>query len=464
MKKVLNKKFLAIAMTLGLAFAVLLSVQLAFAAGPYGLTVDSFFESMELVAKGNTPPAIYTYTTVTSGTGILGGQLDVEIENSADDGGSLRQIRATSSSGSFSYAADDTVQGWARLIWDGPDGNATVTNTSGLSGTNVTNGGINTGFHIRLSADHPATLTLFVYTNATNWSKAVFTIANTFNAKQSVFIPFGTGFTTGGGSGATFTSVGAIVLYIDGTNLNSAGLDMSLDFVETNRTDLGDAPNTYGTLVASNGARHILGGNFLGASVDDELDGQPSVGATGDDILVSDDEDGVVRYKNWAAATGYIRVIYTQTITGCLNGWLDYNNITNTFSADGDFGDTFEHIITDQPISRTTDYTVSLPVFSPNNGTFYSRFRVVPDEDNDGDCSATDPHAPQPVIGPTGTANGGEVEDYRWTFGPTAITLSSLSAKSETENTTSLILFTVAILGLGALGFVRIRRRRAQSL
>ncbi len=48
--------------------------------------------------------------------------------------------------------------------------------------------------------------------------------------------------------------------------------------------------------------------------------------------------------------------------------------------------------------------------------------------------------------------------------GPTAITLSSLSAKSETENTTGLVLLTVAVLGLGALGFVAIRRRQTHSL
>ncbi len=48
--------------------------------------------------------------------------------------------------------------------------------------------------------------------------------------------------------------------------------------------------------------------------------------------------------------------------------------------------------------------------------------------------------------------------------GPTAITLSSLSAMSETGNSTSLILLTVAVLGLGTLGFVTIRRRRTHSL
>lgn len=58
--------------------------------------------------------------------------------------------------------------------------------------------------------------------------------------------------------------------------------------------DFGDAPDpTYPILLASNGARHIINGPRLGASVDVEADGQPSATATGDDVGGTDDEDGV---------------------------------------------------------------------------------------------------------------------------------------------------------------------------
>ena len=50
--------------------------------------------------------------------------------------------------------------------------------------------------------------------------------------------------------------------------------------------DYGDAPNSYGTLLANNGARHVLlpeAPLFLGARVDADSNGQPSVNADGDD-------------------------------------------------------------------------------------------------------------------------------------------------------------------------------------
>ncbi len=60
--------------------------------------------------------------------------------------------------------------------------------------------------------------------------------------------------------------------------------------------DRGDAPDgAYPTLLANNGASHLItGGVYLGASVDDEADGQPDATATSDDNDGNDDEDGVV--------------------------------------------------------------------------------------------------------------------------------------------------------------------------
>src|SRR5688572_26304608 len=60
--------------------------------------------------------------------------------------------------------------------------------------------------------------------------------------------------------------------------------------------DFGDAPDSYRTTLAFNGARHIATPNLrLGAAVDAEPDGQPSISATRDDANgVPDDEDGIV--------------------------------------------------------------------------------------------------------------------------------------------------------------------------
>ena len=58
--------------------------------------------------------------------------------------------------------------------------------------------------------------------------------------------------------------------------------------------DFGDAPNTYGTLVGSNGARHVTSGLLLGTARDAETDAPGLLlNGTGDDVTSVDDEDGV---------------------------------------------------------------------------------------------------------------------------------------------------------------------------
>ncbi len=54
--------------------------------------------------------------------------------------------------------------------------------------------------------------------------------------------------------------------------------------------DRGDAPDSYGTLIASNGAAHHASNLTLGALIDQDADGQPTAAADGD----GDDDDGVI--------------------------------------------------------------------------------------------------------------------------------------------------------------------------
>jgi hypothetical protein len=55
--------------------------------------------------------------------------------------------------------------------------------------------------------------------------------------------------------------------------------------------DFGDAPESYGTLLSDDGARHVATGPRLGASRDAERDGFPSATSGGD----GSDEDGVTK-------------------------------------------------------------------------------------------------------------------------------------------------------------------------
>ena len=112
--------------------------------------------------------------------------------------------------------------------------------------------------------------------------------------------------------------------------------------------DYGDAPDTYGTLVASNGASATVdaAGPSLGTLVDVETDGQPSALADGDDLADTDDEDGVAFSTLTAGSQGTATVALTGT--GYVSGWIDFNG-------DGDFADAGEQVVADAVGGRRAD-------------------------------------------------------------------------------------------------------------
>ena len=203
-----------------------------------------------------------------------------------------------------------------------------------------------------------------------------------------------------------------------GTNGDAdANSNLTLDFGFL-EYDLGDVPDSYGTLIASDGARHAIdrdnSGNpitYLGSDVDAEFDGQPSASA-GLSTLVSegddrgdgnDDEDGVEFVT--AITPNEVFTIevtaHTDGTPGYLNAWIDWNG-------DGDFADANEHL----EISGATEHTLSdgfnSLAFDAVNfdiddvTTLYSRFRFTPDPGT----------ATSPTTAATDTPPLGEVEDY----------------------------------------------------
>ena len=159
--------------------------------------------------------------------------------------------------------------------------------------------------------------------------------------------------------------------------------------------DWGDAPDdfepvAYPTLYAHNGARHVIGGPWLGDAADapdGEVDGQPNPGALGDDNHADDDENGV---QIPALVTGEDAEITIEVSGGggFVQGWIDFDRdeIWNSSTemvvaqslADG------VHVLA-VPVSATL-----LP------GPSFARFRIS----STGDLE------------PTGRAEDGEVEDY----------------------------------------------------
>ena len=161
--------------------------------------------------------------------------------------------------------------------------------------------------------------------------------------------------------------------------------------------DFGDLPNdisNHPTLVANNGARHIINpaaNPILGLAIDAEADGQPGPDADGDDSAGDpDDEDGVVIPPLIPGETITVTITYSNPtgVTAYLNGWLDTNG-------DG----TLTHILADEPVAPGSSGTLPVPVFvsgAPISNTGYSRFRL----------------STQPGLGLSGLAPDGEVEDY----------------------------------------------------
>ena len=161
--------------------------------------------------------------------------------------------------------------------------------------------------------------------------------------------------------------------------------------------DWGDAPETaaaagYPTLSASDGARHVPVGPWLGDDSDmpdSEPDGQPDTHALGDDnnpAAADDDEDGVsippLVQGQLAHAT-----IQVNGGGGRVQGWIDFNRDRQWQAAES----VFDGFLPDGV------HVIPFPV--PNAaivGQSFARFRI----------------SRQGGLGPVGEARDGEVEDH----------------------------------------------------
>ena len=153
--------------------------------------------------------------------------------------------------------------------------------------------------------------------------------------------------------------------------------------------DFGDAPDPkYPTLLASNGARHLIGGPWMDTAgqPDPEPDGQADLGALGDDNNGSDDEDGVeippLIQGHTAALT-----LHVNGGGGSVQAWID-------FDSDGIWRIS-ERVYNGVLPNGTHIISVPVPADAAIGQTF-ARFRI---------SSAGG-------LGPAGQAADGEVEDY----------------------------------------------------
>ncbi|ANB16197.1 PKD domain protein [Dokdonella koreensis DS-123] len=185
-----------------------------------------------------------------------------------------------------------------------------------------------------------------------------------------------------------------------------SGNDLALDDIAIGQVcELGDAPDSYGTLNASDGAGHVLQGPMLGAARDGENDGVPGPGADGDDLNGIDDEDAFTGPITLAAGSGPHTLavpVSNIAIATHLYCWID-------FDGNGSFDD--DEAATVTLASGATSGTCSWPGGASQALGFgqntYARFRVTTVElGNTGLPGAQDSRS-------IGVAPDGEVEDHR---------------------------------------------------
>lgn len=175
-------------------------------------------------------------------------------------------------------------------------------------------------------------------------------------------------------------------------------------------SDFGDAPDSYGTLLTSNGPRHTaLQYNatnststlMIGSTVDLENDGFPNTNSDGDDNNNVNDENSVTMPVLNSTATLYsinVPVVNTTGATVTLRGWIDFNK-NGVFEAS-------EASSVSVPNGSTAASLSWAGLSGLSAGDTYYRLRIAQNNSE--------------ITQPTGLAIGGEVEDGKISIsGPT---------------------------------------------
>jgi len=197
-----------------------INISAAEAMGIAGTSIDDFNDAVAQSVTGDSVTP--TDSDASDHAGALGGERDLIV--TLTSGGLGESVTFDSQAGRLMFDSSGSAQGEFTAIYDGDDDDATTIDFAGLASDDLTDGGASTGLQIRVRADQAnATVRVRVYTDATNYSDASFTIPGT-NTDTDVVFDYVTDFAVGAGAAgaATFTNVGAIEVFID---TNTDGTD-----------------------------------------------------------------------------------------------------------------------------------------------------------------------------------------------------------------------------------------------
>lgn len=151
-------------------------------------------------------------------------------------------------------------------------------------------------------------------------------------------------------------------------------------------TDFGDAPDSYLTSLASNGARHgVVEGIHLGNAIDAEYDAHVSPFT---DEQTNGDEDGVNFITAFEAGLESFMQVTVEG-DGFLSMWVDWDQ-------DGKF-DASEQLIADKSLTSGTHFLFEDTPLEVTSGVTWARVR----------------YTTTAGVGPSGGVTDGEVEDYQ---------------------------------------------------
>lgn len=440
---------------------ILLSVMTV---GAADVVVDDFSQTDQLISytiqSGDSFPIYQSNFSATAAGEALGDHRDVCLEITGGNVNGVASTRADAFNDYLQMALAPSVSGIVTVQWDGTEASCTIAATGLSPSEDLTDSGSNDGILLRVidSDGLPVDITMRIYTDASNWEEQTVrldTVVSTGDVVD-IFMPFDD-FAPGAGT-MNEAAVGAAELELDGTI--QAGADMTIKFVKaTSVRDYGDLDTS--TWAA---ASHVPDGLRLGDQVDAEASTFSSANATGDDTNDTDDEDGVTRmtgagnpaHGGWTNGTvspfddassdgGSVEIVVT--------GGSGYPQVFVDWNSDGTFSEVTLRDLLGNALSLPFAEGTHRVYFDVPAGTFNGSSSInLPIRvrlSQSGSLSQS---------GAASTAQGGEVEDYLWAFGPNAVTLSSVGAQAGSAVP---IIVAFAFVGLMAVGALVVVRRRA---
>ena len=425
--------------------AALVTLTQAMVDGQTVRTIDAFDTTSQTVTADvvNT-----TAASSVAATEVIGGERDVRVHFISGNGDVSVQIDRYDSN-RFAFVSGLNVVGNAVLQYDGADGDANALNATGLGGASLSAGDAHAGLHIASRGDASgATLVIRVYSSAVNYSTATVSVPHQVDA-ESIFVPF-SAFSVAGGTGASFASVGAIELVINGvaevdgtvsvlgslrpnqTTVNLQNLAPSIEIVKSvNGQDANTAPGPYvstGSTVTFTYVVRAIGGvslqnvvvtddNGTSGSAADDFNPTRTGGDTNGNNILETTETWTYQATRTATAGAYANIgrVAAEDLSGTPVADSDPSNyfgvsaaIVLVKSANGQDANTATGPVVAVGSTATFTYVVTNPGNVPLNN-------IVVTDDNGTSGNAADDFSPAYQGGDT-NSNGRLETTETWTY------------------------------------------------